>query len=362
MFLTPPRPDTFAASTLGVRSPNVLSWKYSTSFPDTLFVDQIDCCMKYAYENLSPTQFENLVVFICSNLFGISVQGFSTGPDGGRDARFNGEAELYPSRAKPWSGTTIIQAKHTNAHNRHFGESDFYTSTATSGVLHEEVPRVRKLVNDGELDHYIIFANRRLSAGSESKMRNFVSEKCCLPASSVAFCGIEQLEIWLKMFPDAAEMVDLDPIDSPLIVSPDDLAEVVETLAGQWATVPEVIDDPPTPRIHHEEKNAINKMSPSYAREQRTKYLNDTETIRIFLAAPENYSILRRYESVVDEFQSKIISKRKDYQSFDEVMEYLIDLLFGRDPILKQVKHKRLTRAILFYMYWNCDIGEMEGA
>jgi hypothetical protein len=43
-------------------------------------------------------------------------------------------------------------------------------------------------------------------------------------------CGLEQLEIWLKRFPEAAKEADLDPVDSPLIVSPDDLAEVVQAL------------------------------------------------------------------------------------------------------------------------------------
>ncbi len=43
-------------------------------------------------------------------------------------------------------------------------------------------------------------------------------------------------------------------------------------------------------------------------------------------------------------------------------MEYLIDLLFARDPILRKREHKRLTRAVLFYMYWNCDIGEVVDA
>jgi hypothetical protein len=64
----------------------------------------------------------------------------------------------------------------------------------------------------------------------------------------------------------------------------------------------------------------------------------------------------------VEEFQLKIISKRKTFQKFDQVMEYLLDLLFKRDPILNQRKHKRLTRAVLFYMYWNCDIGEVADA
>jgi hypothetical protein len=68
------------------------------------------------------------------------------------------------------------------------------------------------------------------------------------------------------------------------------------------------------------------------------------------------------YEGVVEEFQMKIISKRKDYQSFDEVMEYVLDLLFARDAVLRQRGNKKLTRAMLFYMYWNCDIGNEENA
>lgn len=43
-------------------------------------------------------------------------------------------------------------------------------------------------------------------------------------------------------------------------------------------------------------------------------------------------------------------------------MEYLIDLLFGRDASLRQLGNKRLTRAMIFYMYWNCDIGKVEDA
>jgi len=31
------------------------------------------------------------------------------------------------------------------------------------------------------------------------------------------------------------------------------------------------------------------------------------------------------YESAVEEFELKIIAKRKDYQTFDDVMEYLLE-------------------------------------
>jgi hypothetical protein len=318
--------------------------------------------MKYAYEDLGSDQFEKLIVLLCQRLLGISVQGFAKGPDGGRDAKFVGTAELHPSKAAPWSGTTIIQAKHTNGYNRNFSETDFFSLTSVSTVLGKEIPRIKKLRDDELLDHYMLFANRRLAGNAETAIRSHISSKCAVPAASIYLCGIEQLELWLKTFGDVAKLADLDLIDSPLIVSPDDLAEVVQALARSKADVASVLDDPPTKRTSFDEKNILNKMTPEYAKALRQRYLKETTQIRAFLSAPENEEILRFYETVVDEFQFKIIAKRKDHQSFDEVMEYLLDLLFARDPVLRQSTHKRLTRAVLFYMYWNCDIGETANA
>jgi hypothetical protein len=314
--------------------------------------------VKYAYEDLSDSQFEVLIVFLCQQLLGISVQGFAAGPDGGRDAKFVGTAELHPSKAAPWTGTTVIQAKHTNGYNRSFSESDFYSVSAAKTVLGEEIPRIKKLRALKQLDNYMLFANRRLAGNAESEIRAYIARKCGIPEESIYLCGLEQLETWLKSFPKVAMLADLDPFDSPLIVSPDDLAEVVQALARQMDGVSAVQDDPPTPRVPYEQKNAINNMTAEYAKAQRRKYLKETKQIHAFLAAPENLELLRLYESVVDEFQLKIIAKRKDHQTFDAVMEYLLDLLFGRDPVLRQRTHKRLTRAVIFYMYWNCDIGE----
>lgn len=320
--------------------------------------------MKYAYEDLSDEQFENLIVFLCKRLLGTSVKGFAKGTDGGRDAKFVGTAELHPSKASPWIGITIIQAKHTNGYNRNFAESDFYSTTGKNEhtVLGKEIPRIKNLRANKQLDHYMLFANRRLAGNAESGIVEYISETCNIPEESIYLCGVEQLEMWLKEFPKVPKIANLNPVDSPLIVSPDDLAEVVQALARQKDSVAAVIDDPPTPRVSYDKKNALNNMSDEYAKAQRKRYLKETTTISTFLAAPENLELLRMYESIVDEFQLKIIAKRKDYQTFDQVMEYLVDLLFNRDPVLRQHKHKRLTRAVLFYMYWNCDIGEVDDA
>ena len=75
--------------------------------------------MKFAYEDLGDDQFEVLIVLLCQRLLGIAVQGFAKGPDGGRDAKFVGTAELHPSKTAPWVGTVIVQAKHTNGFLQH---------------------------------------------------------------------------------------------------------------------------------------------------------------------------------------------------------------------------------------------------
>ena len=227
--------------------------------------------MKYAYEDLSDTQFEKLIEFLCQRLLGISVQGFAEGPDGGRDAKFVGTAELHPSKAAPWIGITIVQAKHTNGFNRHFSETDFYSATAKNTILGEEIPRIKKLRTSKQLDHYMLFANRRLGGNAESEIRAYLAKECDIPAESIYLCGSEKLEMWMKTFPDVPKLADLDPVDSPLIISPDDLAEVVQALARHRDTVIAVLDDPPTARVSYEEKNALNNMSGEYAKAQRRK-------------------------------------------------------------------------------------------
>jgi hypothetical protein len=318
--------------------------------------------VKFAYEDLSEGQFERLIVLLCQRLLGISVKGFAKGPDGGRDAKFVGTAELHPSKAAPWTGTTIIQAKHTNGYNRHFGEPDFYSTKSSDTIVGEEVPRICKLRSNNMLDHYMLFANRRLAGNADQTITQHIATACNLPVDSVYLCGIEQLEIYLKRFPEVVRLADLDPIDSPLIVSPDELAAVVEAIASNKADLTAALDMPPGERTSYEQKNALNNMTPEYAKELRKRYLKDTAQIRTFLAAPENMDILKSYEATAEEFQLRIIAKRKDYQNFDSVMEYLLELLFLRDPILRQRQHKRLTRAVLFYMYWNCDIGQVADA
>lgn len=316
--------------------------------------------MRYAYGDMSEGQFEQLVVALGRRIFGIGLQGFAQGPDGGRDAKFIGTAQCYPSAASPWTGKTILQAKHTNAPYKSFSESDFYSETSAATVLGHEMPRVRELRARGELDNYMIVSNRRLTGGVESKLRKVIAEECGVAETRVAILGTQDLEDYLKMYPDAADQAGIDPIDCPLIVSPDDLAEVVEALAASIDGAIRVLESFPVERVSLDAKNRVNRMSAAYAKRLRDRYLKDCGMVKDFLASPENAQLLELYENAAEDFELKIIAKRKDYQTFDEVMNHLFDLLISRDPVLR--KHRRLARLMVFYMYWNCDIGSFDDA
>ena len=85
--------------------------------------------MRYPYHDASTGQFEALVVELCVYLLGEGTHGFSTGPDEGRDSRFEGTAARFPSTAKPLDGKFVIQAKHTESPIAKFSDSDFSTAS-----------------------------------------------------------------------------------------------------------------------------------------------------------------------------------------------------------------------------------------
>ena len=311
--------------------------------------------MGYPYEDLHDTQFERLVVQCMKVLFGEGVQSFAAGPDGGRDARFDGTAVNFPSPAQPWTNITIGQAKHTNATNVHYSDSDFSGPGETS-VLSEEILRIKRLVAAQELDNYILFSNRRLGGVKGPEIQKRIAEEAGIPRDRVFLAGVEYLDDLLAGYPAIERRAKIDPIDSPLLVSSYELAEVILAIAEELRAPVPRFDVPPAARISYSEKNRVNRMSDSFAKTLSVRYLNETQQIQRFLADPGNSDALRAYEGAVDEFQLKIIARRNDYQSFDSVFNYLVDLLLKRDTVLS--RNKRLTRVMLFYMYWHCDIGE----
>ncbi len=64
----------------------------------------------YALSRLSSRSFEHLIQSLAVNVLGPGITIFGDGPDGGREATFDGEL-TYPSAADPWDGYGVVQVK-----------------------------------------------------------------------------------------------------------------------------------------------------------------------------------------------------------------------------------------------------------
>lgn len=312
--------------------------------------------MRLPYHDLSEDQFERLVIAICTWLLGPAVQGFSKGPDGGKDARFHGRAERFPSAADPWDGRIIIQAKHTDLIYRKFSEPDF-SGNAASSVLSKEIPRIHRLRNAGELDYYMLFSNRRLAGVAEEKIRKRIAKAAGISESAIYLGGEEELDKYLKLQPDIQKHAGINLFDVQPFIDPGDLARVIEGFAEArscLSNVPNGDTPPPEQRVTLHEKNRINGLSVGYAG-LIENYIKEFSSVQDFLAAPDNQSHLGWYENTVADLNGFILSQRRTDQPFDDVLERTFRLLTDRDYDLKT--NKRLTRIVLYYMYWSYDLG-----
>ena len=92
---------------------------------------------------LNDAEFEQLVVRICTRWLGEGVTPFATGKDGGRDGKFHGVANSFPSKNDPLSGHCVIQSKHVAAPNKSCSEKDF------DRLLKGEHAKITRLVSEG---------------------------------------------------------------------------------------------------------------------------------------------------------------------------------------------------------------------
>ena len=66
--------------------------------------------MDYDLSRLSPRAFEQLVQALATAVMGPGIIVFGDGPDGGREATFEGRIP-FPDRDNPWDGYGVVQAK-----------------------------------------------------------------------------------------------------------------------------------------------------------------------------------------------------------------------------------------------------------
>ncbi|MEQ9006463.1 MAG: hypothetical protein RLP12_01165 [Ekhidna sp.] len=314
--------------------------------------------MKIFYHTISDTQFEELVTEFCRELLGESVQGFVTGKDGGRDARFAGRARRWPNESFPWDGAVIIQAKHTEKINKSFSDSDFF-GDGQSSIISIEINKIKKLFDNDELDFYMLFSNRSLTAIADAKIRAKIASETGIDKDRIRLFDRSELDRLSKRYPECITRADINPVKSPIDIDPQSLADVIVTLAdykNDLSDLMEGSEPPPERRKSLEETNKQNGMRAQYFKKQiRSRMLNFKE-IRQFLSdIPNNQPYVKLYEETAKEFEAKLEAWSDPEIPFEKGIEVLVSKLFERDYDLRQ--NKELTRTVIYYMYCNCDIG-----
>ncbi len=304
--------------------------------------------MNYPLEYLTDKEFEDLVALICERILGMGTIVFSVGKDGGKDAKFIGKANEFPSKTNPWDGKIIIQAKHTQRSNASCSDSDF------NRIINREViPAIKKLKDNNEIDYYLLFTNRKLSGIQDAKIEDIFTENVPIENRLIA---LERILLWLKEYPEIAKILNLNKLLLPIDFKEDDLKEIVLAFSklnikeSSLSNIPKVRDI--------EKKNELNRLSKDYFNNVLKKHLNYFGQIKNFLENPINEDFLNKYQNTIDDINAEIIIHRDEYDKFEEGINHLFKFVLEKSSELEN--KRRLIRLFLHYMYYNCDIGKNE--
>lgn len=307
----------------------------------------------YRLYELSEDAFEHTICHVCRIVLGAGVINFSKGKDGGRDGRFEGTAQKYPSATSPWGGKFIIQAKHTSNQLASCSDNDFLKNQTS--IVNKEIPRIKELFENGEIDNYLLFTNRKLSGAAENDIRTKIIEKTGV--RNVSIIGVETLSGYFGADPELIRSCHLDQLIGPLRFHPEELRDIIAAFHEQY-----VVDDAGNSGrfsfkyFKIEEKNELNRLSERFfnlIQQHSELYFREIEK---FLQNPVNDELREQYYNIADEFNNKLTIRRDQFGAFEEVFEILYDHVIEKVPALKD--KGRLINVFLHYMYCSCDIGE----
>ena len=304
----------------------------------------------YALHTLGDEEFEDLVTKICIQWLGQGVIPFAAGKDGGRDARFNGSANSFPSLSEPAKGRFVIQAKHTGAADASCSDKAFVT------LVKGELPKIQQLVSEALLDHYLLFTNRKLTGKADKDL-----EKLILSAGTktVHVVARERIHAQLDSSPDIVRAVNaLKQLQEPLLLEPSELANVIHSIHTVLTDESTVYDSAHNFTYLKKEsvKNKINGLSSAYHDYIEQKSLPYFQDIKRFLENPRNADLVEYYHDAADELKQQIIIRRTEFDSFDEVFLRIYQNIVTANPSLKA--KRRYVNTLLHYMYFDCDIGQ----
>lgn len=303
----------------------------------------------YHLHELTGDDHEQLVICLCRDVLGIGTVNFSEGPDGGRDGKFVGRAQKYPSSTSPWSGVFIIQSKRVNNPAKSCSDPDFIPN-----ILDKEIPKIRKLCKNSECDAYMVFTNRKLTANAEPALVKYIKDGTSV--RNAAILGVETIASHLDGNPTVVSACGLNIFRGPLRIFPDELRDIITRFHIHWHGI--VSDTEAKYTFDHpgmKKKNKLNKLSQTYfeyVEENSSSYFHQLDK---FLTDPVNRDLQEFYDTFTDELRGKLIAKRDNFDTFEDVFLYLYDHVIDSIPELKP--KRRLVNVFLHYMYCRCDVG-----
>ncbi|MFI8685874.1 restriction endonuclease [Rossellomorea sp. NPDC077527] len=116
---------------------------------------------KYNLHQLGWKAFEGLSGNIMQEIMGNTYALFSEGRDGGRDGYFEGTGNLNILKDN-LSGKFVFQCKHTSIPSKKL----------TYSLVKKELPKLEKLVEHHDVEHYVIFTNYKLSANNDLEIKS----------------------------------------------------------------------------------------------------------------------------------------------------------------------------------------------
>lgn len=154
----------------------------------------------YRLDRLNTREFEHLTQALCKRFVAVGVTPFGDGPDGGREATFEGKMD-YPSQAAPWDGYLVVQCKF-----RQRSLDD--TESNTEWVIREINSELEKYepgatVNARRVPDYYIFVTNVIltgnaGTGGHDRSADILSEHATrLGIKGSAVWGFDELRAYL---------------------------------------------------------------------------------------------------------------------------------------------------------------------
>ncbi len=307
--------------------------------------------MDYRLENLSEDGFEELINTLCQKKLGMGVVSFAKGKDGGRDGRFHGTANSYPSESNTWRGMFIIQAKHTTDYNASCSDNPFFSNKTS--LINGEIEKIKKLKSKGEIDNYLLFTNRKETESRENAVKHIKTETGLM---TVDIIGKETLHSWLSQNKDIVKQFGLDKLTMPFEFYEKDIRDVIMIFHD---ALPEIVDIEPLilNRPNIETKNSINNLDKAYYENIIVNDLNRYHpSILDFLEDPINEEYAQYYTETAQELKRLIETNRENFDDFKKIFNFLTQYLLDKEPE-KLKKYRNIIPVFFHFMYYQCDIG-----